>query len=94
MERVEKFSVFLRGSLIVFIPFALILKQPDLGTALVLCPIALSMFYIGGIDARILKVLCTFGVIVLSLVLSIFMGIFSHEEMRPVFTKVMKELSV
>lgn len=91
MERVQRFSVFLRGSLIVFIPFALILKQPDLGTALVLCPIALAMFYIGGVDGRILKVLSVFGIIILSLVLSIFMGIFSHEDMRPVFTKFMKE---
>ena len=30
--------------LIAFIPFVLILKQPDLGTALVLFPIALVMF--------------------------------------------------
>lgn len=91
MERVKKFSVFLCASLIVFIPFVLILKQPDLGTALVLCPIALAMFYIGGIDGRILRVLCIFGVIILSLVLSIFMGVFSHDDMRPVFTKFMKE---
>ena len=35
--------------LIVFVPFLLIFKQPDLGTALVLYPIALVMFYFGGI---------------------------------------------
>lgn len=91
MERVKFFSTFVIGSLIVFVPFVLILKQPDLGTALVLCPIALSMFYIGGIDGRILKVLCVIGIFILTFVLSIFMGIFSHEDMRPVFTKVMKE---
>jgi rod shape determining protein RodA len=91
MERVKRLSVFLQGSLIVFIPFVLILKQPDLGTALVLCPIALAMFYIGGIDEKILKILSTFGVIILSIVLSIFMGFLSHEQMRPLFTKVMKE---
>jgi rod shape determining protein RodA len=91
MERVKSFSVFMKSSLIVFIPFALILKQPDLGTALVLCPIALSMFYIGGIDGRILKVLSVLGIIILCIVLSIFMGIVSHEKMRPVFTKFVKE---
>ena len=91
MERVTRFSTFIRGSLIVFIPFALILKQPDLGTALVLCPMALAMFYIGGINAKILKVLSIFGIIILSLVLSIYMGISSHDSMRPIFTRVMKE---
>lgn len=91
MERVKRLSVFLQGSLIVFIPFILILKQPDLGTALVLCPIALAMFYIGGVDEKMLKILSTFGVIVLSFVLSIFMGFLSHDQMRPIFTKVMKD---
>ncbi len=91
MERVKKISVFLQGSLIVFIPFALILKQPDLGTALVLCPIALAMFYIGGIDGRILRVCTILGLIILSFVLCIFMGLVSHDQMRPVFTKFMKE---
>lgn len=91
MERVKNFSVFLCGSLIVFIPFVLILKQPDLGTALVLCPVTLAMFYIGGINGKILRVLCILGMMTLTLVLSIYMGIFSHDDMRPVFTKVMKE---
>ncbi|MCH9622012.1 MAG: Peptidoglycan glycosyltransferase MrdB [Chlamydiia bacterium] len=91
MEKVKNFSIFLRGSIIVFIPFALILKQPDLGTALVLCPIALSMFYIGGIDGRILKVLSGLGVVILGLVLSIFLGLVSHDEMRPYATKFIKE---
>ena len=91
MEKVKNFSILLRGSIIVFIPFALILKQPDLGTALVLCPIALSMFYIGGIDGRILKVLSGLGVVILGLVLSIFLGLVSHDEMRPYATKFIKE---
>ena len=91
MERVKSVSVFLKSSLIVFIPFVLILKQPDLGTALVLCPIALAMFYIGGINRKILRVLCAFGSMILMLVLSIFMGLVSHDDMRPVFTKFVKE---
>lgn len=91
MEHVKKFTTFLQGSIIVFIPFALILKQPDLGTALVLCPIALSMFYIGGIDRRILKTLSLIGLIILTLVLSIFMDVLSHDEMRPYATKFIKE---
>lgn len=91
MEKVKSVKIFLKGSLIVFIPFALILKQPDLGTALVLCPIALAMFYIGGVDRRILRVLSCVGMFLLGLVLMIFLGFVSHDEMRPIFGKVMKE---
>lgn len=34
----------LLACIIVGIPFVLILKEPDLGTALVLCPVALAIF--------------------------------------------------
>lgn len=76
---------------IILVPFLLILKQPDLGTALVLFPIALVMFYFGGIKRRVLwimGVLAICGLIVVSLT---FLGIISHDEMRPYATKVMKE---
>jgi len=39
-ESVSTWKTFFQASLIIFIPFALILKQPDLGTALILCPLA------------------------------------------------------
>lgn len=91
MQQITKIKVFLLSSLIVFIPFVLILKQPDLGTALVLCPIALVMFYFGGIDKRIIKVLMSVAACSLGFVLMVFMGVLSHDEMRPFFTKVMKE---
>ena len=39
----------LEAGLIVGVPFILILKQPDLGSALVLYPITLVMFYFGNV---------------------------------------------
>lgn len=79
------------GCLIVGIPFLLILKQPDLGTALVLCPIALVMFYFGDIRPAIIKCMCWVGGVALVIVGLIFLGIVSHEDIRPYATKVLKD---
>ena len=46
------FSRFIISSLITLVPMALILLQPDLGTALVFIPILLGMTYIAGVSAR------------------------------------------
>ena len=77
--------------LIVFVPFLLILKQPDLGTALVLYPIALVMFYFGGIKKRVIKVMSLMAVGGLVFVSMMFLGFISHERFRPYATKVIKE---
>ncbi|MDP1879363.1 MAG: FtsW/RodA/SpoVE family cell cycle protein [Parachlamydiaceae bacterium] len=77
--------------LIVGIPFLLILKQPDLGTALVLFPITLVMFYFGDIRPSILKWMTIIGGIALILVASIFLSLIPHETLRPYATKVLKE---
>lgn len=81
----------LQAILIVFIPFLLILKQPDLGTALVLYPIALVMFYFGGVKRRVIFAMITGAICALVFVLLMFLNILSHEEMRPYVTKVLKD---
>lgn len=79
------------GGIIAFVPFLLILKQPDLGSALVLFPITLVMFYFGGVNPLIVKAM-TWGLgIMLLLVACIFLGFISHEDIRPYATKVLKE---
>lgn len=83
-------TAFLAG-VIVGIPFILILKQPDLGTALVLYPIALVMFYFGGIHPRLVKGMSIVGGAVLVLVGLIFSGVLSHEEIRPYATYLLKD---
>lgn len=77
--------------LIVMIPFLLILKQPDLGTALVLYPIALVLFFFGGIKKRVIALMSLLGLSGLIFVTLMFLGILSHEELRPYVTKVIKE---
>ncbi len=85
------YLTFFQASLIVFIPFALILKQPDLGTSLILCPIALVTFYFGGIKRGLIRILSVVALSMFGFVLMIFLGLLSHEELRPTFTTFMKE---
>lgn len=79
------------GLLIAGIPFLLILKQPDLGTALVLFPITLVMFYFGDIHPLVIKIMTVLGGAALFVVALIFLSIVSHEDIRPYATKVLKD---
>ncbi len=81
----------LKSILIVFVPFILILKQPDLGTALVLYPIALVMFYFGGIKKRVVSIMSLLAVCGLLFISMMFLGFISHDDFRPYATKVLKE---
>lgn len=79
------------AGIIVGIPFLLILKQPDLGTSLVLFPITLVMFYFGDLRPSILKWMSVMGGGALILVAVIFLGILPHETLRPYATVVLKD---
>jgi len=87
----ERGKAAFQAILIVFIPFILILKQPDLGTALVLYPIGLVMFYFGGVKKKVIYTMITLGIAGLLFVICMFLGILSHEELRPYATTVIKE---
>lgn len=87
----RRLSTALQALLIMLIPFGLILKQPDLGTAIILYPVALAMFYFGGIQKRVvgsMTALAGIGCVVVSL---LFTGIVPHESMRPYATKFLKD---
>ena len=79
------------AGVLVLLPFALILKQPDLGSALVLMPMALGMFYFGGIHPYIIRGMCGVSLVALLFIFLMFSGVLGHEEMRPAATKVLKE---
>lgn len=87
----DKWSAAFFGGLIAGIPFLLILKQPDLGTALILYPITLVMFYFGGIRSSVIKAMTWMGGLALLFIAVIFLGLVSHEEVKPYVTKVLKE---
>jgi rod shape determining protein RodA len=71
--------------------FLLILKQPDLGTALVLFPITLVMGYLAGIHPGVTKAMVGIGCAMLAISALFFLGIVSHEAMRPYCTTILKE---
>jgi rod shape determining protein RodA len=56
-SRAASWNTAFFGCLIAGIPFLLILKQPDLGTAFVLFPITLVMFYFGDIRPVVVRVM-------------------------------------
>lgn len=80
-----------KALVIVGIPFLLILKQPDLGTALVLCPITCVMFYLGNMNPFIIRAMVIGAFFFLIGILMIFLGAVSHDDLKPYVTKVLKE---
>lgn len=90
-RNVSSLSTAFLACIIVGIPFLLILKQPDLGTALVLFPITLVIFYFGGVNAIVVKTMTWIGGIALLVVALLFMHIVSHDACRPLATKILKE---
>ncbi len=68
---VEQFRVFVIAAFIVLVYTALIFMQPSLGYALTLIPIALTMFYIGGINEMYLMLLIIPGMV--SVTITIFL---------------------
>lgn len=90
-DRASDWSTAFYCALIVGVPFVLILKQPDLGTALVLFPVTLVMFYYGNIHPLVIKGMAWVGGIALIGVAILFLGIVPHETLRPYITKVIKE---
>jgi rod shape determining protein RodA len=88
---ITSYKTALKAIAIVAIPFLLVLKQPDLGSALVLFPVGLVMFYFGGIKRRVVMGMSLMGMVGIGFVSLMFLGVISHEEMRPYMTKVIKE---
>lgn len=87
----RRWGVAFFGGIIVGIPFILILKEPDLGSALVLFPIALVIFYFGNVHPLVIRLMSWFGVTVLIIVALFFLKILPHETLRPYATKILKE---
>lgn len=86
-----RMSCVMQLVLLVSIPFLLILKEPDLGTALVLFPITLTMSYFGDINKKFLYFMSFIGLMMLVFVALMFTEVLSHEKMRPFFTTFLKE---
>lgn len=54
-EELKSPALFLKSLGLTVLPFILILKEPDLGSALVLFPIGLAMMFVAGVPLRFLR---------------------------------------
>ncbi len=88
--RISSWSTAFLAILIFFAPFILILKQPDLGTALVLYPVTWTLFYMGNIRKSVVKIMALLVVLFSLFTGLIFTGILSHEQCRSFVTHFLK----
>ncbi len=88
---VSSFQTAIQMGFMAGIPFLLILKQPDLGTALVFFPISLCIGFFAGIHKGVLRCLIALSFIIFTFVALVFSEVLSHEKMQPFFTKFLKE---
>jgi rod shape determining protein RodA len=68
-ENLGYVGTFLGILAVTAVPVALIMRQPDLGTAMVFLPIAFVMMFVAGVPLRSLGTLVLIGVLVVSVVL-------------------------
>lgn len=88
---IDRLSTTLIALLIAFVPFVLILKEPDLGTALILWPTCLGLLIFAGGHEKCMK-LCTWlagGAVCGCAVL--FLGFISYDAIEPVMSRFLKE---
>lgn len=90
-EKIKEWKTTVGALTLLLIPCALILKQPDLGTAFVLFPIGLGLFYFGGIHRYVIAIIGAFACVSFLVVSLFFLNIVDHDTFRPMATKVLKE---
>lgn len=93
-DRITSVSTFLGALGLLVLPFVLIYKQPDLGTALVLLPIFVTQCYLAGVHPTLLRIMLITGGVVLAAVVSIFLGVVPFDEVQPFLTQFIKEYQV
>lgn len=91
LDEIKKNRGLFKASILVLIPFLMILKQPDLGTALVLFPITLGLFYLADVNPKVIKTMSFFAIMGFVFIAMMFMQVLSHEKMRPYVTTVLKD---
>jgi rod shape determining protein RodA len=90
----KRFSVGLGALGIVFIPFLLVLKQPDLGTALILLPICYTVFIFAEGHRGIIRWMTVGGCAAILFVVSIFLGFIPFEKIKDPLSHVLKEYQI
>lgn len=81
----------LGACIIGFVPTVLVLRQPDLGTAMILGLIVCSALYVGGAHRMIMRLMVASLIGTFACVALVFSGAIPHESLRPYALRVMKE---
>lgn len=68
-DELRDVRVFLKALAMIVLPFVLVLKEPDLGSALLLLPVGLVMMFVAGVPGRFLSYLVGGAALVVSLLL-------------------------
>ncbi len=68
-EELRQAPVFWRAIGMIVLPFLLILKEPDLGSALVLMPVGLAMMFVAGVPEIFLRRLVGGAILLMALIL-------------------------
>jgi rod shape determining protein RodA len=69
-EELRQYNVFFKALGLTVLPFVLILKEPDLGSALVLLPVGLLMMFVAGVPPLYLRKLLVGGGLVIALLVA------------------------
>jgi rod shape determining protein RodA len=71
-EELRAPRTFINALTMMLLPFVLILKEPDLGSALVLLPVGLAMMYVAGVPAGyLIRLLGGLGIVIVLLLIDI-----------------------
>jgi len=81
-EEVRRPAVFWKGIGMLCLPFALIVKEPDLGSALILIPITLVMMFVAGVPLRYINRLV--GAAVFFIILLLVDVLFAPPKWQPI----------
>lgn len=69
MDELRAPAAFWKAMAMMTLPFALIFKEPDLGSALILIPITLTMLYVAGVPKRYINQLIGAATVLIALLL-------------------------
>ncbi|NDE63483.1 MAG: FtsW/RodA/SpoVE family cell cycle protein [Chlamydiae bacterium] len=84
----------LKALLIILIPFILVLKQPDLGTSLILLPICYTAMIFANAHKGLIRWMTIGGTLMTSFVLLIFGGMIPYEKVKGPLSIVLKEYQI
>jgi rod shape determining protein RodA len=69
IDELRQLNVFVKGLAMMALPFALIFKEPDLGSALIFLPMGLAIMFAAGVPVRYLGYLVGGGALLITLIM-------------------------